>query len=84
MDLVSKAVNGRGIDGDAVLESPLQLLGHDGDVLVASVDVTEGQADKLHVLLLNVLDNFLWCIFHSTTPAFSIVSRFSAAFHSSR
>ena len=46
--------NGRGIKGDAMGKGPLQFLRHDRDVLLPPRDITKGQADELHILLLCV------------------------------
>ena len=62
--LAAEARDGRGIDGYARAKGPLQLRGHDGDVLLPAVYVAEGQAHKLDVLLLRVLDYLFRRIFH--------------------
>ena len=51
-------------DGDAVLEGTGQLIGHDGDIPLPSVDIAEGKTDEFDVLFLNVVHDFFRCIFH--------------------
>ena len=68
MHLVAEAGDGGSIDGNAVLKGSLQLLGHDGNVLIASVYIAEGKADEFHILLLDILHDFLWRVFHNTLP----------------
>ena len=59
---------------DAVREGALQLVGHNGNILVPSQHVTEGKPDKLHIFLLNKLDNFLRSILHTPTCFLKIVA----------
>ena len=63
-DLAAKAGNGRGVKGHAVGECPLELAGHDGDVFLLAVHVAEGQANELHILFLDKLDDLFRGIFH--------------------
>jgi len=68
VSLIAEARDGGGVDGDAVRKGPLQLLGHDGNILIAAVHITEGKADEFHILLLDILHDFLGRVFHTTLP----------------
>ena len=59
-----KTADGGGIKRNPPVEGPLQLVGHDGNVLLPSVHVAEGQADELHVLFPHVLQHFVFCVIH--------------------
>ena len=65
--LAAKAINGRGVDGDAVFKGAAQLAGHDGHVVLPAVDIAEGQADEPDVLLLYELHDLFLRILHSST-----------------
>ena len=78
MHLIAEAGDGRGIDGNTVLKSPLQLLGHDGNILIASVYIAEGKADEFHILLLDILHDFLGRVFHIGNPAFCVLELLAA------
>ena len=67
LSFIAKTHNGGTVDGNAIFESPFQLLGHDGDILGVTQAVTEGQTDELHILFLDVLHNFLRCVIHVAT-----------------
>ena len=56
-DLPAEARDGRGVEGDAVGKGPLYLVGHDRNVFLPAVDVAEGKADELDVLLPDILHN---------------------------
>ena len=58
--LAPEARNGRGVDGDALTEGTFQFIRHDGDVLLLSEDVAEGQTDKAHIFLPHIFHNFLF------------------------
>ena len=74
MHLIAKALDGGSVNGDSVREGALQLVGHNGNILVPSQHVTEGKPDKLHIFLLNKLDNFLRSILHTPTCFLKIVA----------
>ena len=44
-----RTLNGGGIKGNTGIESPAQFSGHDGDVFLDSVNVTECQTDKAYI-----------------------------------
>ena len=56
----AEAPDGGGIKGNALGESALELLGHDGNILLSSGNVAECQADELHILLLHIGVNILF------------------------
>ena len=58
--LAPEAGDGGGIYGDAVPKGAIQLRRQDGDVFLLSEDITEGQADEAHILLLHILAYFLF------------------------
>ena len=62
--LAAEARNGRGVYRYARAEGPLQLRGHDGDVLLPAVHVAESEANELHVFLPRVLDYLIRGILH--------------------
>ena len=64
---ITKSVNRRCINGNAISEGFWKLIGHNGYIFLFSKYVTEGQTDKLHILFLDILNNFLLGIFHSVT-----------------
>ena len=59
----------RSVDGDAMLIRPPELVGHDGDILLFAVNIAEGHADKLDLLLDNVLLNLFPRILHLRLPS---------------
>ena len=67
MDLAAEAVHRRGVKGDPVCKGALELAGHDGHIVLLSVDVAEGKPDKFDVLLLNELYHFFRRILHVFT-----------------
>ena len=64
VDLPAEAGNGGAVDGDTVLEGPVQFLRHNGDIFLAARRVAEGHADELHVLLRRILLDLLNRILH--------------------
>ena len=64
VDLSAEAGNGGAVDGDTVLEGPVQFLRHNGDIFLAARRVAEGHADELHVLLRRILLDLLNRILH--------------------
>ena len=66
-DLAAEALHRRGIKGDPVGEGALELTWHDGHVVLLSIDVAEGQADKLDILLLHELYHFFRRVLHVLT-----------------
>ena len=66
-DLAAEALHRRGVKGDPVGEGPLELGGHDRHVVLLSIDVAEGQTDKLDVLLLHELHYFFRRVLHVLT-----------------
>ena len=66
-DLAAEALHRRGVEGDPVGEGPLELGGHDRHVVLLSIDVAEGQTDKLDVLLLHELHYFFRRVLHVLT-----------------
>ena len=63
--LVSETCDGGCVDRDAVLEGAGQLIRHDGNVLLFAEHIAESKADELYVLLLHVLNDFLFGILHN-------------------
>lgn len=59
----------RRVDGDAMLIRPPELVSHDGDILLFAVNIAEGHADKLDLLLDNVLLNLFPRILHLRLPS---------------
>lgn len=72
--LAAEARDGRGVYRDAGAEGPLQLRGHDGDVLLPPVHVAEGEAHELHVFLARVLYYLIGGVLHFA-PDLSAVSK---------
>jgi len=68
MSLITKSIDGGRVNGDTVRKGSLKLIRHDGYVFLFSENVAESQTDKLNVLFLNILYNFLLGIFHSLPP----------------
>ena len=64
VDLPAEAGNGGAVDGDTVLEGPVQFLRHNGDIFLAARRVAEGHANELHVLLRRILLDLLNRILH--------------------
>ena len=55
---LAKAGDGGGVKRHSPEKGPLQLGGKDGDILLDTEEVTEGEADKLYVVLLHKLHCF--------------------------
>ena len=66
-DLAAEAFHRRGIKGDAGGKGAFQLAGHDGHIMLFSVDVAEGQTNESDVLLLNELYHFFRRVLHVLT-----------------
>ena len=66
-NLATKAIYRRGIKGDPIRKSALELTGHDRHIVLLSIDIAEGQTDKPDILLLNELDHFFWRVLHVFT-----------------
>ena len=62
---VAEACHGRGIKGNALRKRTLQLLGHDGNILLPSGYVAEDQADELYILGLHIGEHIFFGIQHS-------------------
>ncbi len=61
-DIVFEAVDVARSERDALLEGPLQLTRHDGDVLLFSEKIHECEADELDILFLDEGQNIFTCI----------------------
>ena len=48
-DLAAEAIHRRGVKGDPVCEGAFELAGHDGHIVLLSIDVAKGQPNKLDV-----------------------------------
>ena len=59
LNLSAEALNRRGIERYSLGECARQLARHDGDVLRIAVDIGECKAYEFHVLLADVIDNFV-------------------------
>ena len=64
----AKPGNGGGVKADALGKGPGKLLRHDGYVFLLSGKITEGQPDKLYVLLLNIVKDILFRVQHGNSP----------------
>ena len=62
--LVPEARDGRGVESDAVFKGSGQLRGHDGDIFLPPEHIAEGQMDKGHFLLQDVLEDLFFGILH--------------------
>ena len=74
MYLIAEAGNGGSVNGNAVFEGPLQLVGHNGDIFRPALYITEGQSNEFDIFLLNILHDFLWRVFHIHTCFLRVVS----------
>ena len=72
--LTAEALDGGGVDGDAVFKSAAQLTGHNGHIVLLSVDVAEGQADEPDILLLHELHDLFPRILHGSTSFIQFVT----------
>ena len=66
-DLAAKSTHCRSIDGNAELESTLELTGHDGHIMLLSIDIAECQSDEFDIFFLHKLHHFFWGILHNVT-----------------
>ena len=75
---VQKTPHGGRIKRNSLLKSPFQLIGHDGNVFLPPKNITEGQTDKFHVVLLHELQNLRYGVIHSHSPfpAGRMIARF--------
>ena len=64
--LPSESGDGGSVESYPVAESPGQLIGHDGYVLLLAENVAEGEADEFHILLPGVLDYLITGILHKS------------------
>jgi hypothetical protein len=62
--VASKAFDGGRVEGDAEIERALKLRRRDGHVFLAPENVAEREADKLYLLFLYILYDFLCGISH--------------------
>ena len=75
---VLKPGDGTPVKGDAFLESPLQLMGHDRKILLLAENIKKSQADKLYVFILHQVPDLI-VLPHSLAvshPAFSVRGSF--------
>ena len=64
LDFSAKALDGGRVEGDAEVERAFKLRRRDGHVFLAPENVAEREADKLYLLFLYILYDFLCGIFH--------------------
>ena len=74
-DLAAETSHGPGSKGDPVCEGAFELAGHDGHIVLLSIDVAKGQPNKLDVLLLNELYHFFRRILHVLTRFLSFQTK---------
>ena len=66
--LAAEARDCRGVDGNAIVKRPVQLVRHDRDILESAHHVAEGHADELDVLFDDVLQDFFLFVNHMEQP----------------
>ena len=66
-DLAAESIHCRCVKGDPVCKGALELAGHDGYIVLLSIDIAEGQTDKFDILLLNELYHFFRGVPHILT-----------------
>ena len=70
VSFITEASDGRCVKSNAVLKGARKLTRHNGNILLFAVNIAKRKTDKLHVLLLYVLHNFLFRVLHFTTSFF--------------
>ena len=68
VNLAAEARDCRGVDGNAIVKRPVQLVRHDRDILESAHHVAEGHADELDVLFDDVLQDFFLFVNHMEQP----------------